>query len=275
MERIVEGRVSIVTGAARGIGRATAELLCQHGARVVICDADREAAERTARELEGETMVFAGDLVQPGMAEALIEATMDRWNAIDIIVNNAGYVLNARAERMTDEEWDRMLAIHATVPFRILRAAAPHMIKAAQAERAAGREVFRKIVNVASTAVMGSVRQANYAAAKAALVGLTKSLAKEWGEHLINVNAVGFGSVDTRLGGLRSEDNVLELGGERIQLGLSQKAVDSIPASVPFGRPATPAEAAGAIFMLCTPWSNWVNGQLLMVNGGQVYGMSA
>lgn len=272
-EGVLAGRRAIVTGGAQGIGLATAQTLTAHGARVMIVDLDETASSAAAAELAGASW-FVGDLTQPSVAAAAVDATMDELGGIDIVVNNAGFNLNARVESMSDEQWQRMFDIHATAPFRLLRAAAPHMFAAARADREAGREVFRKVVNVSSCAVMGTVGQANYAAAKAAVIGLTKSLAKEWGEHTINVNAVAFGSIDTRLTRPRDPDNVMVVGDETIQLGLSERLMGALAATIPFGRIGTAQEAADSIFLLCSPWSNWIHGQVLMVTGGQVLGMT-
>jgi 3-oxoacyl-[acyl-carrier protein] reductase len=272
---ILAGQAALVTGAARGVGRATASLLIEHGARVLLADLDATAVELAARELGSAAVPFAGDLTRPGVPAAVVAATVNAWGAIDIVVNNAGYNLNARLADLTDEHWQRMLAVHATAPFEVLRAAAPYLIEAASQDRAAGREVFRKVVNVSSIAVMGSAFQANYAAGKAAVVGLTKSLAKEWGEYRINVNAVAFGSLDTRLTRPREAGNILTGDHDQIQLGMSARVLEQAAETIPFGRVGSAREAAGGVFLLCTPWSNWINGQLLMVTGGQTFGMSA
>lgn len=271
--QLLEGRVALVTGAARGIGRATAELFAAHGARVLLSDLDGEHLERTCGAVAGETASFAGDITERGAPEALVRTALDRWGGLDIIVNNAGYSLNGPFAELTDERWHRMLDVHTTAPMAILRAAAPHLLESAERERAAGQEVFRKVVNVASLAVLGSEGRANYAAAKAALVGLTLSLAKEWGPSKINVNAICPGVVGTRLVLGGAADDELQVAGKTVTVGQPQHVIDAISAAVPFGRIATPEELAGSIFLLCTPWSNWVTGQVLNVAGGTVYGM--
>lgn len=278
MTRLLEGRAALVTGAGHGIGLATARLLVEQGGQVMIADVDESAAANAAAALggpENHVRFFAGDLTRPGVATALVDATAAELGRLDIIVNAAGYNLNARVAEMDDRTWQRMLDIHVTAPFAVLRAAAPHFQAAAVRDREAGVETFRKVVNVASIATMGSAGQANYAAAKSALVGLTKSLAKEWGEYRVNVNAVAFGSIATRLTQPRTADNVMEVDGEPVQLGLSVRAMEAAARSIPSGRVGTPEEAAGGILLLCLPWSDWVNGQLLVVSGGQLFGMSA
>jgi len=271
----LDGKVAIVTGSARGIGRATAELLSSQGASVVINDLDGDVAEQTAAQIAGETAVFAGDLTADGAPDKLVQTAIDAWGRLDIIVNNAGYTLDAPIHKMTDDWWEKMLAIHVTVPFKVIRAAAPHLREPAKAEKERGEEVFRKIVNVSSiSGTMGNAGQANYSAGKSAVVGLTKTLAKEWGQFKVNVNAVAFGYIETRLTASKADDNVMEVGGEKIQLGIPDQLRGMAAMLIPLGRPGTPEEAAGGVFFLCSPWSNYVHGQVLNVTGGQFTGMT-
>src|ERR1700754_1896997 len=271
---VVDDKVAIVTGSARGIGRATAELLPEQGAKVVINDLDADLAAQAASEIAGETAVFGGDLTKGDAPEALVQTALDAWGKIDIIVNNAGYTIDAPIHKMSDEVWDRMLDIHVKVPFQVIRAAAPHLREPAKKEREEGREVFRKIVNVSSiSGTMGNAGQANYSSGKAAVVGLTKTLAKEWGQFKINVNAVAFGWIETRLTASKDADNTMEIGGEKVQLGIPEQMRSMAPAVIPLGRPGTPQEAAGGVFYLCSPWSNFVHGQVLNITGGQFTGM--
>jgi 3-oxoacyl-[acyl-carrier protein] reductase len=272
---VLDDKVAIVTGSARGIGRATAELLSEQGARVLINDLDGDVAEETAGEIGGETVVYAGDLTKPGAPDELIKTAMDAWGKLDIVVNNAGYTRDNVIHKMTDEEFQAMLDIHTIVPFRVLRAAAPHMREPAKKERDEGVEMFRKIVNVTSiSGTMGNAGQANYSAAKAGVVGLTKTLAKEWGGFKINVNAVAFGYIETRLTASKEDSNVMEIGGEKVQLGIPDQMRQMAPVTIPLGRPGTPEEAAGGVFLLCSPWSNYIHGQVLNVTGGQWSGMT-
>lgn len=271
---VLDGKVAIVTGSARGIGRATAELLLEQGARVVINDLDADLAQQTADELDGETTVFSGDLTKGDAPDKLIQHAIDSWGQLDILVNNAGYTLDGPVHKLSDDWFQRMLDIHVTVPFRTIRAAAPHLREPAKRERAEGIEVFRKIVNVSSiSGVFGNAGQANYSAGKAAVVGLTKTVAKEWGQFKVNVNAVAFGWIETRLTDSKDASNVTEIDGERVQLGIPDEMRELAPLLVPLGRPGTPEEAAGGIFYLCSPWSNYVHGQVLHVTGGQSGGM--
>ena len=272
---VLDDKVAIVSGSARGIGRATAELLSEHGARVVINDLDGDVAERTAAEIAGETVVYAGDLTKAGGPEALVRTAIDAWGRLDIIVNNAGYTIDGAIHKLSDDAFQRMLDIHTVVPFRVIRAAAPHLREPAKLEREEGREVFRKIVNVSSiSGTMGNAGQANYAAGKAAVVGLTKALAKEWGQFKINVNAVAFGFIETRLTAAKVDENRIEIDGERVQLGIPEQMRGIAPMLIPLGRTGTPQEAAGGVFFLCSPWSNFVHGQVLNITGGQFTGMT-
>jgi 3-oxoacyl-[acyl-carrier protein] reductase len=271
---ILEDKVAIVTGSARGIGRATAELLSEHGARVLINDLDSDVAEQTASEIKGETLVFGGDLTKPGVPDELVQKVIDEWGKVDILINNAGYTLDAPIHKMSDDWFQRMLDIHSIVPFRMCRAVAPHMREPAKKEREEGREVFRKIVNVSSiSGTMGNAGQANYSSGKSAVVGLTKTLAKEWGQFKINVNAVAFGYIETRLTASKEESNVMEIDGEKVQLGIPDQLRGMASMLIPLGRPGSPAEAAGGIFLLCTPWANYVHGQVVNITGGQFSGM--
>ncbi len=272
---VLDDKVAIVTGSARGIGRATAELLAEHGAKVLINDLDGDVAQQTASEIAGETAVYGGDLTKPGAPDALVKTAVDAWGRLDIIVNNAGYTLDAAAHKMSDDWFQKMLDIHLVVPFRVIRAAAPHLREPAKAERDQGQEVFRKIVNVSSTSgMMGNAGQANYAAGKAGVVGLTKTMAKEWGQFKINVNAVAFGYIQTRLTASKDESNVVEIDGEKVQLGIPDQLRGMASMLIPLGRPGTPQEAAGGVFFLCSPWSDYVHGQVLNVTGGQLTGMT-
>jgi 3-oxoacyl-[acyl-carrier protein] reductase len=272
---VLDDKVAIVTGSARGIGKATAELLSEHGAKVVVNDLDGDVAKETADGIAGETAVYAGDLTAEGAPEALVQTALDAWGKIDIIVNNAGYTLDAPIHKMSDDWFHRMLDIHLVAPFRVIRAAAPHLREPAKVEREEGREVFRKIVNVSSiSGTMGNAGQANYAAGKAGVVGLTKTLAKEWGQFKVNVNAVAFGYIETRLTASKDESNVAEIGGEKVQLGIPDQMRGMAAMLIPLGRAGTPEEAAGGVFFLCSPWSNFVHGQVLNITGGQFTGMT-
>jgi 3-oxoacyl-[acyl-carrier protein] reductase len=272
---LLDGKAAIVTGSARGIGRATAELFASEGAKVLINDLDADVAEQAAGEIQGETAVHAGDLTKPEAADQLVAAAVDAFGAVDIVVNNAGYTWDGVVHRMSDEQFQAMLDIHTIVPFRITRALAPHWREAAKAERNEGQEVFRKLVNVSSiSGTMGNAGQANYSAAKAGVVGLTKTLAKEWGQFKVNVNAVAFGFVETRLTAAKEQGGEMTSPtGEKIELGIPEQMRAMASAIIPLGRPAQPEEAAGPVLFLCSEHANYVHGQILNVTGGQFGGM--
>jgi 3-oxoacyl-[acyl-carrier protein] reductase len=272
---LLDGKAAIVTGSARGIGRATAELFVSEGAKVLINDLDADVAEQTASEINGETAVFAGDLTKAGAADDLVKAAIDAFGSVDICVNNAGYTWDGVAHKMSDEQFQAMLDIHTIVPFRVARALAPTWREAAKAERNEGNEVFRKIVNVSSTTgMMGNAGQVNYSAAKMGVVGITKTLAKEWGQFKINVNAVAFGFVETRLTGAKEAgEEMTAPGGEKIELGIPEQMRQMASAIIPLGRPATPEEASGPVLFLCSPLANYMHGQVLNVTGGMFGGM--
>src|ERR1700710_2324612 len=271
---LLDGKAAIVTGSARGIGRATAELFAAEGAKVLINDLDADVAEQPSAEIDGETAVFAGDLTETGAGDKLVAAGIEAFGAVDICVNNAGYTWDGVAHRMTDEQFQAMIDIHTVVPFRVARALAPHWREAAKAEKGEDKEVFRKLINVSSTSgTMGNAGQVNYSAAKMGVVGLTKTLAKEWGQFKINVNAVAFGFIDTRLTADKDASNTMEIDGEKVQLGIPSQLRALASQLIPLGRPGTPAEAASGVFLLCSPWANYITGQVLGITGGQFGGM--
>ncbi|MCB0829283.1 MAG: SDR family oxidoreductase [Solirubrobacterales bacterium] len=273
---LLEGKNAIVTGSARGIGRATAELFAAHGARVLINDLDADVAEQTASEIDGETAVFGGDLTKGDACDQMVATAQDAFGSIDIVVNNAGYTWDGVAHKMTDEQFQAMLDIHTIVPFRVARALSASWREAAKAEAAEGNEYFRKLINISSiSGTMGNAGQVNYSAAKSAVVGMTKTLAKEWGQFKINVNAVAFGFVETRLTAAKEGDaeTIKAPDGEEIQLGIPEQMRAMAAMIIPLGRPASPEEAAGPVLFLGSNLSDYVHGQVLNVTGGQFGGM--
>jgi 3-oxoacyl-[acyl-carrier protein] reductase len=271
---LLDGKAAIITGSARGIGRATAELFVSQGAKVLINDIDGDVAEQAASEIDGETAVFSGDLTEPGAADKLVAAAIEAFGSVDCVVNNAGYTWDGVVHRMSDEQFQAMLDIHTVVPFRVIRALAPTWREAAKAEQAEGKEVFRKIVNISSVSgTMGNAGQANYASAKAGVTGLTKAVAKEWGQFKINCNAIAFGFVETRLTAAKENAGEIEREGEKIELGIPEQMRQMGKMMIPLGRAAQPEEAAGPVLLLCSDYANYIHGQVINVTGGQFTGM--
>jgi 3-oxoacyl-[acyl-carrier protein] reductase len=267
-----EGKVALVTGSGRGIGRCVAERLGAEGARLVINDVDPEPAQEVVDAIKnagGEAMACPGSVTAPDFAERIVGAALERYKGIDIVVNNAGYTWDGAVHRMTDEQWYAMLDCHLTAPFRILRAAGNFFRAAFKQESEAGKEVYRKVVNVSSLAgVGGNAGQANYSAAKAGVIGLTKTLAKEWGRYRVNVNCVAFGLIRTRLTTISAADNVtMTIDGRNLKVGVSPVLMEALEKSSPFGRGGTPEEGAGAIYLLCRPEANFISGHTLICSG--------
>ena len=272
---LLDGKVAIVTGSARGIGRATAERFVDEGAKVLINDLDAEVAEQASNEIEGETAVFAGDLTKEGVCDELVATTTEALGAPDIVVNNAGYTWDGVVHKMTDEQFQAMIDFHTIVPFRMIRAVAPAWRDAAKAEAAEGTERFRKIINISSQSGMcGNAGQANYAAAKLGVVGLTKTVAKEWGQFKVNCNAVAYGFIETRLTQAKEKGESMKTAtGEQVELGIPEQMRAMSSMMIPLGRPAQPDEAAAPLVFLSSELSNYVTGQCLAVNGGMFTGM--
>lgn len=273
MPKWLEGKIAVVTGAARGIGRATAQLLAAEGARLLVTDLDVEPLHETAAAIKdagGEAHVLASDVTAAAFPEQLVAATHKLYGGLDILVNNAGYTWDGTIHKMTDEQWQAMIDVHLTAPSRIIRAAAPLLREAAKREIASqGAARARKIVNVSSTsATRGNFGQANYAAAKAGVIGLTKALAREWGPFNIQVNCLAFGFIDTRPTDRKEKGEKTRRGEMEIDLGIPTPLRDASLKLIPMGRPGTPQEAAGAILFLASPLSDYVSGQVLEVTGG-------
>ncbi len=269
----LEGKTAVVTGAGRGIGRATAQLLAAEGARVMVADVDEEPATRTAstiRAAGGTAHALVGDVTASTFPSQLLDTTLKQFGGLHILVNNAGFTWDGMIHKMTDDQWQTIIDVHLNAPFRIIRAVAPYLRETAKREiTERGAAVARKIVNVSSTSgTRGNFGQTNYAAAKAGIVGLTRTLAKEWGPFNIQVNAVAFGLIDTRLTQEKEEGELLLHGETQIALGIPHEMRDAALKLIPLGRPGTPHEAAGAIFFLAAPLSDYVSGQVLEVTGG-------
>lgn len=268
-------KVAIVSGSGRGIGREIAMKLASEGAAVVVNDLDAAPAEAVVQEITaagGKAVACVGSVTEADFGNRFVRTALDSFGRLDIIVNNAGYTWDNVIQKMTDEQWSAILDVHVTAPFRILRAAADYFREAAKQEAEAGQEVFRKVVNISSVSgVMGNAGQANYSAGKAAINGLTKALAKEWGRYKVNVNSVAFGLIKTRLTeAVAGEGNAtIDIAGNEIKVGVNPQLMKNIEAMIPIGRGGTPAEAAGAVYLLCIPESNYVTGQVLICGGGR------
>ena len=270
----LQGKVAIVSGSGRGIGRAIAMKLAGEGARVVVNDLDGGTADEAVaaiRAAGGEAIACVGNITADGFAERFVATAVEQLGGLDIIVNNAGYTWDNVIQKMDDTQWAAILDVHLTAPFRILRAASGFIREAARAEAADGREVFRKVVNVSSTSgVYGNAGQSNYAAAKAGVNGLTRALAKEWGRYKVNVNSVAFGLIKTRLTeSSADEDLSIDIDGQLIKVGVNPYILKSAESTIPLGRAGTPDEAAGAVYLLCSPESNYISGQTLICAGGK------
>jgi len=275
MEKMLDGKICIVTGGGRGIGKATALLFAKEGGKVAISELDAEPANETVTEMKkigGQAIAVVGDLTAPGAPENLVQATVDAFGPnIDVIANVAGYTWDGFLHKMTDEQWDAILNIHLKTPFRVLRAAAPYIRDNARKEKEEGIRVMRKVINISSiSGTDGNPGQANYSSAKAGLMGLTKTLSKEWGMFNVNVNCIAFGWIETRL--TKAKENgveTIEREGKKIALGIPRAGLEAIKSVIPLGRPGTADEAARAILFFASPLSDYVSGQILKVTGGR------
>jgi 3-oxoacyl-[acyl-carrier protein] reductase len=269
----LQGKIALVTGAGRGIGRCVALKLAAEGARVVLNDLDAEPAEAVLAQIRaagGEAVACNGSVTAEDFAERFVNTAVEQFGGIDIIVNNAGYGWGGVIQKVTDEQWYAMVDCHMSAPFRILRAAQPIISAAAKQEAAEGREVLRKVVNVSSINAGGEAGMVAYSSAKAGLLGMTRTLAREWGRLKVNVNAVAFGFIDTRL--TRFEPGAplgtVNIGGRELPTGLRDDVIDGLKQVIPLGRSGTAEEAAGAVYLLCTSESDYVSGQTLVCGGG-------
>ena len=268
----LEGKVALVTGSGRGIGRAIALKLASEGARVVINDLDADPAQEAVeavRAAGSEAVACVGSVTSADFADRYVKTAVDAFGGIDIIVNNAGYTWDDVIQKMSDEQWQAILDCHLTAPFRILRAAYPVIKELAAADAAQGREVYRKVVNISSvSALNGNVGQVNYAAAKSGVIGMTRVLAREWGRLKVNVNCVAFGLIQTRMTSADANAGAtVSIEGREIRVGLNPEALKTHAQRNPLGRGGTPEEAAGAIYLFCTPEANYITGQMVTVAG--------
>jgi 3-oxoacyl-[acyl-carrier protein] reductase len=269
----LDGKVALVTGAGRGIGAAIARKLADSGANVVVSELDPDPAAETVAAITargGSAVTLVGDVAAADFGERAVAAALEAFGDLDIIVNNAGYIWNSTIQNMSDAQWYAMIDVHATAPFRILRAAQPHFRAAAKCEEEAGTPKHRKVVNISSVSgVYGAATQFAYSAAKASLIGATRTLAKEWGRFRVNVNCVAFGYIDTRLTQrFEGQPATIDVKGQQHKVGLDARMIDALTPTIPLGRAGTPEEAAGAVYLFCIPESNYVSGQVLVCDGG-------
>lgn len=273
MTKKLEGKLALVTGSGRGIGRSIALKLAGEGARVVVNDLDEEAGAEVLQAIRaagGEAEVCPGSVIAPDFAERFVGTAVDKFGGLDIIVNNAGYTWDAVIQKMTDEQWYAMIDVHLTAPFRILRAAQPVIRALAKAESDSGQRVVRKIVNISSiSGLFGIPGQANYSSAKAGVTGMTMTLAKEWGRLNTTVNCVAYGLIRTRLTvAADGEGSMANIDGREIKVGVNVDLLAAMERGIPLGRGGTPDEAAGAVYLFCIPESDYVSGQTLLCSGG-------
>ncbi len=269
----LEGRVALVSGSGRGIGQAIARKFASQGAKVVVNDLDPAPADETVAEIRaagGQAVACAGSVTEAGFPDRFIKTAVDTFGGIDIIVNNAGYTWDNVIQKMTDEQFDAILDVHLRAPFRILRAASEFIRAAAKSEAEMGKVVYRKVVNISSVSgTLGNAGQANYSAAKAGVIGLTRALAKEWGRYKVTVNAVAFGLISTRLTTAPAHGGAtIDIAGRKIAVGINPDAFKAVEKMIPLGRPGTPEEAAGAVYLFCIPESNYITGEVVTCGGG-------
>ena len=268
----LDGKVALISGSGRGIGRAIALKFASEGARVVVNDLDAGPANEVVAEIRaagGPAVACTGNVTAPDFAERFVGTAVDEYKGLEIIVNNAGYTWDNVIQKMSDEQWYAMIDCHLTAPFRILRAAYPVLRDLNKTDAAAGRRVVRKVVNTSSIAgLFGNVGQVNYASAKAGILGMTQTLAKEWGRIGVAVNAVAYGLIKTRMTTSTAEGRTANIEGREIKVGINAGLLEVLERSIPLGRGGTPDEAAGTVFLLCLPESDYVSGQTLMCSGG-------
>ncbi|KAI1752529.1 short-chain dehydrogenase [Xylaria castorea] len=270
---MLAGQTAIITGSGQGIGAETARLFANEGAKVIISDIDAAKAQAVADSINsaspGRALAIPGDVLDTAYQTSLIKQAADFGGGkLHILVNNAGYTWDGVIHKMKDEQWDTIVNLHATAPFKLIRAAAPYF-------RVKDGEP-RCIVNISSTSgIHGNAGQINYAMAKAGVAGMTKTIAKEWGPAFgVRANTLAFGHIQTRLTQAK-EKGAFVIGpkGERILVGIPQGTKQIPPeqqhADIPLRRPGQPSEAASAILAVASPLFSYVTGQTIMVTGGR------
>jgi len=266
------GKIALITGSGRGIGKALALKFAREGASVVVNDLDNEPAQETVKEIQslgGKAIAVVGSVTQEGFAEKFIATAVETFGIPDILINNAGYTWDSMIHKASDKQFDAMYEIHLKAPFQLNRAFVNAVIPQAKAEAEVGQEVFRKIVNISSVAgEYGNIGQVNYSSMKSGLSGMTKTLSKELGRYKINVNGVAFGVIETRLTQATDEKKTIVVDGNEVGVGIPEKVSAGFARMIPLGRSGTAAEAADGVYLFCTPESNYISGQMTVVGGG-------
>ena len=269
----LDGRVALISGAGRGIGRSVALMLAAEGARVVVNDFDPNPAEEVVNEIRkrgGEAIACVGSVTDSDFPQRFLASALDTYGDVHIIINNAGYTWDAVIQNMTEEQYDAMIDVHLKAPWRILKEAAEVIRNKSKEEAQNGERIMRKVVNVSSVSgTRGNAGQTNYSSAKAGVIGLTRTLAREWGRYNVTVNCVAFGFIRTRLTEATDEKKIISVGDKEVPIGVPVENIQSIEASIPLGRAGTPVEAAGAVLLFCFPESDYISGQVVEVTGGQ------
>lgn len=271
---LLPNKVAIITGAGRGIGAAAAKIFAKEGAQVVVSDRDAEPTEAVVKEIKdtgGDAMAFPGDVTDPAFPERIMEATMAAFGKLNILVNNAGYTWDAVIHKMTDEQFQAMLDVHNVAVFRLIRATVPYMRDVAkqEIEEHGEPQEDRCIINISSTSGLhGNPGQISYSCAKMGVVGITKTVAKEWGRFGIRCNAVAFGFIETRLTAAKEEGGSIEVDGQEVALGIPENMRNMAPLTIPMGRTGQPHEGAGGIVLLASPYASYISGHTLEVTGG-------
>jgi 3-oxoacyl-[acyl-carrier protein] reductase len=263
---MLDGKIAVVTGAGRGIGRETAILFAKEGAYVVINDIDEEPAMETLKEIEkigGKGLVCTGDVSKKSDCERLMKTAAEVGNgSIDILANIAGITRDAVIHKMPEEWWDLVINVNLKGTFNCIQAAAPYMRDVAKREKEKGIVKHRKIINTSSTAALrGNPGQINYVAAKEGIIGITKVVAREWGSFYINCNCVAPGFTETRLTAPKKEGDIIGVPPEQREATIKM---------IPFGRPATPLDIAKVFLFFASHLSDYVTGQVINVSGGLV-----